>query len=200
MDDSLCRLLPNEKPRQKKDFGTTSYKKPGPPTPSKNGGRLSLQGNEVQPLREQNQRMTTPKKVTPSRIRALFMGRTNISRDNTEVDIDYFIDMIDECLTLNQEIIRNTDSCCCFVCSRLISKCMINRLYISSTSICLIGKILCFQALLINKIWIYAKHFFAYCIFLLWRSDTVCALLPLKNVSKILLMFNSHVFIISASF
>nr|CAI5848925.1 unnamed protein product [Callosobruchus analis] len=82
LDDSLCKLLPGEKPRQKKDFGTTSYKKPGPPTPSKNGGRLSLQGNEVQPLREYNER--TPKKVTtPSRIKALFMGKTS-SKENSD--------------------------------------------------------------------------------------------------------------------
>nr|CAH7761584.1 unnamed protein product [Callosobruchus chinensis] len=82
LDDSLCKLLPGEKPRQKKDFGTTSYKKPGPPTPSKNGGRLSLQGNEVQPLRDHNER--TPKKVTtPSRIKALFMGKT-ISKENSD--------------------------------------------------------------------------------------------------------------------
>ncbi|VEN41750.1 unnamed protein product [Callosobruchus maculatus] len=82
LDDSLCKLLPGEKPRQKKDFGTTSYKKPGPPTPSKNGGRLSLQGNEVQPLRDHNER--TPKKVTtPSRIKALFMGKTS-SKENSD--------------------------------------------------------------------------------------------------------------------
>lgn len=81
----MCRLLPGEKPRQRKDFGTTSYKKPGPPTPSKNGGRLSLQGNEIQPLKEHNDK--TPKKVTPSRIKALFMGRpTSTSlRENSEV-------------------------------------------------------------------------------------------------------------------
>ncbi|KAG5886049.1 hypothetical protein JTB14_009498 [Gonioctena quinquepunctata] len=82
LDDSLSKLLPGEKPRQKKDFGTTSYKKPGPPTPSKNGGRLSLQGNEVQPLREHNDR-SPAKKITPSRIKALFMGRTSL-RENSE--------------------------------------------------------------------------------------------------------------------
>ncbi|CAH1987154.1 unnamed protein product [Acanthoscelides obtectus] len=82
LDDSLCKLLPGEKPRQKKDFGTTSYKKPGPPTPSRNGGRLSLQGNEVQPLRDHNER--TPKKTTtPSRIKALFMGKTS-SKENSD--------------------------------------------------------------------------------------------------------------------
>ncbi|XP_050296425.1 uncharacterized protein LOC126736214 isoform X2 [Anthonomus grandis grandis] len=88
MDDSMVKLLPGEKPRQKKDFGTTSYKKPGPPTPSKNGGRSSLTGNEL-PLRDGNNRnSTTPnKKVTPNRIRSLFKGFTKegfTSRENAE--------------------------------------------------------------------------------------------------------------------
>ncbi|XP_044265384.1 nucleoporin nup211 [Tribolium madens] len=80
-EDSLCKLLPGEKPR-KKDFGTTTYKKPGPPTPSKNGGRLSLQGNEVHPSREPDGK--TPKRSTPSRIKALFTGRNNSARDTGE--------------------------------------------------------------------------------------------------------------------
>lgn len=73
MDDSQCKLLPGEKQRHpKKDFGTTSYKKPGPPTPSKNGGRLSLQGGDVLPMREHNGRTsTTPKKVTYSTLTSL---------------------------------------------------------------------------------------------------------------------------------
>ncbi|KAH1001650.1 hypothetical protein HUJ04_005638 [Dendroctonus ponderosae] len=87
LDDSLSKLLPGEKPRQKKDFGTTSYKKPGPPTPSKNGGRASLQGNEPLPLRETN---ATHKQVTPGRIRTLFKGLRDgmrASRDNSEVTL-----------------------------------------------------------------------------------------------------------------
>lgn len=160
----MCRLLPNEKPRQKKDFGTTSYKKPGPPTPSKNGGRLSLQGNEVQPLREQNQRMTmTPKKVTPSRIRALFMGRTNISRDNSEVNIDYFIDFINECRRIGRE--RTTQQHCTF-CSQFISAYSPYRDNKTCTYV---------QPFMISKIWVYAKNFTAYCIFLLWRLCTISA-------------------------
>lgn len=81
-EDSLCKLLPGEKPIRKKDFGTTSYKKPGPPTPSKNGGRLSLQGNEIHPMKEHTD-TKTPKRSTPSRIKALFTGKS--SRDNIEV-------------------------------------------------------------------------------------------------------------------
>ncbi|KAJ1523844.1 hypothetical protein ONE63_010401 [Megalurothrips usitatus] len=70
--------------RQGKDRGTTSYKKPGPPTPSKKAGRLSLQGKEdvtprVAALREHNESVTSQGtgilragKTTPSRLRALF--------------------------------------------------------------------------------------------------------------------------------
>ncbi|KYQ58003.1 hypothetical protein ALC60_03054 [Trachymyrmex zeteki] len=67
-NDSLSQsLLPEQKAR-KKDKSQISYKKPGPPTPSKNGGRLSLQGNELRSpssriLRERNvdrRTMTTP--------------------------------------------------------------------------------------------------------------------------------------------
>ncbi|XP_076266975.1 uncharacterized protein LOC143200443 isoform X2 [Rhynchophorus ferrugineus] len=84
LDDSLSKLLPGEKPRQKKDFGTTTYKKPGPPTPSKNGGRLSLQGNEIAPLRETNH-ASPPKKVTPSRLLALFPKRKETgTKENNE--------------------------------------------------------------------------------------------------------------------
>lgn len=80
------KLLPAEKPRNKKDIGTTSYKKPGPPTPSKNGGRLSLQGNEVREAApEQNAEAKTPKRMTPKRLKALFMGRNANGKDNSEV-------------------------------------------------------------------------------------------------------------------
>ncbi|CAH1116630.1 unnamed protein product [Phaedon cochleariae] len=110
LDDSLCKLLPGEKPRQKKDFGTTTYKKPGPPTPSKNGGRLSLQGNEILPLREHNDR--SPKKsITPSRLKALFMGRTN-SRENSEVHCDCLAHVI-ECCRL---VAGNQHPLCCSAC------------------------------------------------------------------------------------
>lgn len=43
MDDSMSSLL-NTGQQKKKVVGTTSYKRPGPPTPSKNGGRLSFGG------------------------------------------------------------------------------------------------------------------------------------------------------------
>ncbi|XP_044747030.1 interaptin-like [Coccinella septempunctata] len=77
-DDSSCKLLPAEK--RKKDFGTTSYKKPGPPTPSKNGGRLSLTGSEMHVTKDQH---SESKKSTPGRIRSLFTGRSS-SRSSIE--------------------------------------------------------------------------------------------------------------------
>ncbi|KAK9732199.1 hypothetical protein QE152_g13020 [Popillia japonica] len=86
-DDSMStKLLPGEKPR-KKDIGTTSYKKPGPPTPSKNGGRLSLQSNEIQPPRDvQDFDSKTPKRSTPSRIKNLFFrGRNSTTKNSTEL-------------------------------------------------------------------------------------------------------------------
>ncbi|KAK5649673.1 hypothetical protein RI129_000702 [Pyrocoelia pectoralis] len=86
-DDSMStKLLPGEKPR-KKDIGTTSYKKPGPPTPSKNGGRVSLQGGEIQSreaLRDHNEQPKTPKRNTPSRLKSLFKGRNTSTKDNSE--------------------------------------------------------------------------------------------------------------------
>lgn len=89
LDDSLSKLLPGEKhdKRQRKDIGTTTYKKPGPPTPSKNGGRLSLQGNEVHPLRESNDKTPLKKVTTPGRLKSLFSSKnvTSSLRENSEV-------------------------------------------------------------------------------------------------------------------
>ncbi|RLU22505.1 hypothetical protein DMN91_004783 [Ooceraea biroi] len=77
-NDSLSQsLLPEQKVR-KKDRSQTSYKKPGPPTPSKNGGRLSLQGNELKSpssriLRERNMdRRTT---TTPHSLKNIFSSK-----------------------------------------------------------------------------------------------------------------------------
>lgn len=85
-NDSLSQsLLPEQKVR-KKDKTQSSYKKPGPPTPAKNGGRLSLQSNELRSpnsriLRDRNKdRITT----TPGRLRSLF---TSSRRQNETVII-----------------------------------------------------------------------------------------------------------------
>ncbi|XP_078046465.1 mushroom body defect [Augochlora pura] len=76
-NDSLSRsLLPDQKAR-KRDRTQTSYKKPGPPTPSRNGGRLSLQGNELKSpnsriLKERNKERAT---TTPRTLKNLFLSR-----------------------------------------------------------------------------------------------------------------------------
>ncbi|XP_077298941.1 uncharacterized protein LOC143920104 [Arctopsyche grandis] len=74
LDDSI---VADKSSRPKKEAGQTSYKKPGPPTPSKKGGRQSLQGNDSrEPLREHNDNLSK-KATTPSRIRSLFMGNNS---------------------------------------------------------------------------------------------------------------------------
>ncbi|XP_069682255.1 putative leucine-rich repeat-containing protein DDB_G0290503 isoform X3 [Periplaneta americana] len=76
-------------PREYKDEDLkTSYKKPGPPTPGKNGGRLSLQGTEVltprAPLKESNDGACVRKASTPSRLKSLFTNK-NRRDENTPV-------------------------------------------------------------------------------------------------------------------
>lgn len=111
-DDSSTKLLPGEKARIKKDIGTTSYKKPGPPTPSKNGGRLSLQGSDVHPrdaLREHNSDGKTPKRTTPSRLKALFMGRNSSVRDNSEVWFPMYLEGM-----ITGSLIPKLNRCTCY--------------------------------------------------------------------------------------
>ncbi|XP_017754837.1 PREDICTED: uncharacterized protein PFB0765w-like [Eufriesea mexicana] len=76
-NDSLSQSLLPEQKTKKKDRTQISYKKPGPPTPSKNGGRLSLQGNELKSpnskiLRERNKDRAT---TTPRTLKNLFISR-----------------------------------------------------------------------------------------------------------------------------
>ncbi|XP_012256495.2 putative leucine-rich repeat-containing protein DDB_G0290503 [Athalia rosae] len=83
-NDSLSQsLLPGEKTK-KRDRTQTMYKRPGPPTPSKNGGRLSLQGNELKSpnsraLKERNaDRRAT---ATPRRLKDIFGGGSSRRQD-----------------------------------------------------------------------------------------------------------------------
>ncbi|XP_076223318.1 mushroom body defect isoform X2 [Nomia melanderi] len=76
-NDSLSQSLLPEQKTKKKDRTQTSYKKPGPPTPSRNGGRLSLQGNELKSpnsriLKERNKDRAT---TTPRTLKSLFISR-----------------------------------------------------------------------------------------------------------------------------
>lgn len=94
------KLLPNEKSR-KKDFGTTSYKRPGPPTPSKNGGRPSLQENEIVHLHNESR---TPKRTTPNRLKSLFKKRNSGVGDATEVGLQELTVSPSNCQTLYKNL------------------------------------------------------------------------------------------------
>ncbi|XP_076634041.1 mushroom body defect isoform X2 [Colletes latitarsis] len=71
-NDSLSQSLLPEHKVKKKDRTQTSYKKPGPPTPSKNGGKASLQSPNSRILRERNKDRTT---TTPRTLKSLFTSR-----------------------------------------------------------------------------------------------------------------------------
>nr|XP_034176488.1 putative leucine-rich repeat-containing protein DDB_G0290503 [Osmia lignaria] len=76
-NDSLSQSLLPEQKVKKRDRTQISYKKPGPPTPSKNGGRLSLQGNELKSpnsriLKERNKDRAT---TTPRTLKSLFSSK-----------------------------------------------------------------------------------------------------------------------------
>lgn len=146
----MCRLLPGEKPRQRKDFGTTSYKKPGPPTPSKNGGRLSLQGNEIQPLREHNDK--TPKKVTPSRIKALFMGRPSINslRENSEVHFSNCLSEVIHCSKLTANF--QHPPVCTYHC------CKLDNSFVSDSNFVMSENYFLFKTFIYNKLLLYTKN------------------------------------------
>ncbi|XP_055685622.1 golgin subfamily A member 4 isoform X2 [Lutzomyia longipalpis] len=80
-EDSMSSLLYGG--QRKKVSGTTLYKRPGPPTPSKNGGRLSFGGtSDVHPrqiLKDFNESKQTPSSST---LRTFF-GRKSLARDET---------------------------------------------------------------------------------------------------------------------
>ncbi|XP_025408109.1 uncharacterized protein PFB0145c-like isoform X2 [Sipha flava] len=71
-------LIPNDR-NKKKDRNQTSYKKPGPPTPSKNGGRVSLSGNAKITLKESKDSNTNKRRAssTPNKLFSLFMSKKN---------------------------------------------------------------------------------------------------------------------------
>lgn len=87
---------------RKKISGATSYKRPGPPTPSKNGGRLSF-GGTSEPGREilketfdSNQAVTSSSK-TPARFK-MFASRFSLGSVRDEVS--YFLKrvLVNTCL------------------------------------------------------------------------------------------------------
>ncbi|XP_050542279.1 golgin subfamily B member 1-like isoform X2 [Daktulosphaira vitifoliae] len=75
-DNECENLIPND--RKKKDRNQTSYKKPGPPTPSKNGGRVSLSGNGKSSLKETKESNSNSRRrasSTPNKLFSLFMSK-----------------------------------------------------------------------------------------------------------------------------
>lgn len=157
-DDSMStKLLPGEKPRTKKDIGTTSYKKPGPPTPSKNGGRLSLQGSEVHPrdaLRDHNTDAKTPKRTTPSRLKALFMGRNSAMRDNSEVWFPMYLEGM-----ITGSLIPKLNRCSCY-CHKCKSAPAFYTKYREKCGLeyCQHKYVLC-EGIIRRYIWLCVKHF-----------------------------------------
>ncbi|CAK1553018.1 unnamed protein product [Leptosia nina] len=62
----------------RKEVGITAYKKPGPPTPSKQAGRLSATDSELrESLRVETEPSASRKTSTPSRLRSLFRSNKN---------------------------------------------------------------------------------------------------------------------------
>lgn len=142
-------MLPGEKSR-KKDIGTTSYKKPGPPTPSKNGGRLSLQSNEMQPFRDvQDSDAKTPKRGTPGRIKAFFLGLNSNTKSNTEVgELDKKSSWI-FCNALPPECTSTLHACSCPCHKRIVCICPIARAQALDN---------CLLKMVVTNMWCCTKH------------------------------------------
>ncbi|XP_049876763.1 cytadherence high molecular weight protein 2-like isoform X2 [Pectinophora gossypiella] len=69
---------------QRKEVGITAYKKPGPPTPSKQAGRLSATDSELrESLRVEVEPAAARKTSTPSRLRSLFRSGRSDAVDGT---------------------------------------------------------------------------------------------------------------------
>ncbi|XP_068620463.1 GRIP and coiled-coil domain-containing protein 2-like isoform X2 [Battus philenor] len=70
--------------QQRKEVGITAYKKPGPPTPSKQAGRLSATDSELrESLRVEMEPQAARKTTTPSRLRSLFSSSRNETVEGT---------------------------------------------------------------------------------------------------------------------
>ncbi|CAK1584762.1 unnamed protein product [Parnassius mnemosyne] len=70
--------------QQRKEVGITAYKKPGPPTPSKQAGRLSATDSELrESLRVEADPHASRKTATPSRLRSFFGTARNDTIEGT---------------------------------------------------------------------------------------------------------------------
>lgn len=92
LDDSQAALLQNGNRKKQ----STSYKRPGPPTPSKNAGRLSIGGNEINynNILKESKNSDNITKNTPSRIKSFFLGKghSEVSSKTFYVHITLFVD------------------------------------------------------------------------------------------------------------
>ncbi|CAH0590110.1 unnamed protein product [Chrysodeixis includens] len=69
---------------QRKEVGIIAYKKPGPPTPSKQAGRLSATDSELrESMRVEADPQPARKTSTPSRLRSLFRSSRNDTAEGT---------------------------------------------------------------------------------------------------------------------
>ncbi|CAH2042599.1 unnamed protein product, partial [Iphiclides podalirius] len=69
--------------QQRKEVGITAYKKPGPPTPSKQAGRLSATDSELRESLRVEAEPQPRKTATPSRLRLLFTSARNDTVEGT---------------------------------------------------------------------------------------------------------------------
>lgn len=87
LDDSQTALLQNGANRKKQ---STSYKRPGPPTPSKHAGRLSIGGmsdiNYTNVLKDSTNMENAQKKTPSSRLKNIFSS----SKFRDEVSVAKF--------------------------------------------------------------------------------------------------------------
>ncbi|XP_037938521.1 major antigen isoform X3 [Teleopsis dalmanni] len=88
LDDSMIGLLSTTAGSRKKVSGVTHYKKPGPPTPSKNGGRLSFggcgeQGREILKECKDDNNPSGSSVKTPARF-AFFSSRFSMGNPKDE--------------------------------------------------------------------------------------------------------------------
>jgi len=91
LDDSMSALLSSSSTGTRKKSMGTHYKRPGPPTPSKNGGRLSFGSSEPprEILREFGDHHNNTSK-TPARFKFLTqrfsVGSSGLPRDEVSAD------------------------------------------------------------------------------------------------------------------
>lgn len=91
LDDSEASLLHGHNQNRKKQ--TTSYRRPGPPTPNKNAGRISLGGNDIQYtniLKDATNMENAIKKPTPGRFKSMLSSMSSKHKDEVGLHLNLF--------------------------------------------------------------------------------------------------------------